>query len=257
MTAVAGMLPAQDDPEVGAFSRSYLNPPELQFSCVGVSDPTEEKYAEQLTKGDPAKRLAAARVIWRGHSRRYAADVLKFLAGPPPGGEAYRALQREVEASLRPQAISQELREGDYLWGTWLAFLRPHPDLVPALLDGLKRKPDQLPETTLALGNSRDLRAYEPLLELLNSKEYRTAGDAAQALGYLGFPEVEPKLIDALSRDNGWLQVHASLALAKVGTRRAIPALERLANDNRFTGALDVRGCAQRALEEITKRDRR
>ena len=47
------------------------------------------------------------------------------------------------------------------------------------------------------------------LLERLESEDYRTAGDAAKALGYLGFPEVEPKLIAALAPDNGWRQVNA------------------------------------------------
>src|SRR5262249_5518198 len=88
------------------FSRSYLNPPELQYGCVGTSDKDEEQYAERLRDGDSAARLEAARLrdgdsaarleaaraLWKGHSRRYAADVVKYLAGPPPGGESFRAL---------------------------------------------------------------------------------------------------------------------------------------------------------------------
>ena len=83
------------------------------------------------------------------------------------------------------------MTEGDYLWGTWLAFLRPHEQVVPTLLAALKDKPDRtLPagrkgkseffsETMLALGNSGDARALKPLLELLKSDDYRIAGDAA------------------------------------------------------------------------------
>ena len=165
-------------------------------------------------------------------------------------------LQREVDASVRPEAILRELREGDYLWGTWLAFLRPHKDFVPALLAGLKDKPKVLPETMLALGDSGDPRAIEPLLALLGSEDYRTAGDAAQALGYLGVPEAEPKLIVALAEDNPWRQVNVCGALAKMGTRRALPALESLAKDNRYTGALNVRGMAEYAVKKIKMRDK-
>src|SRR5262249_32739670 len=157
----------------------------------------------------------AARELWAGHSRRQATNVLKYLAGPPPGGEGFRKLQREVEAALQPQAVLRELKEGDYLWGTWLAFLRPNEQLVPTLLGGLKDKPvrglllggkgksEFFPETILALGNSGDARALEPLVELLRSDDYQIAGDAAKALGYLGNAEVEPKLIEALAWDNG------------------------------------------------------
>src|SRR2546428_6705352 len=136
-----------DDVALGAFS--WLDPPQLQFSCATTGSSDEQRYAERLadTEAELADRLAAARALWRGRSRRHASDVLKFLAGPPPGGEAYRAFQREVETSIQPQAILRELREGDYLWGTWLPFLRPHKDLVGTLLAGLKDKPKWLPET--------------------------------------------------------------------------------------------------------------
>ncbi len=152
----------------GVFSQPALCPPELQFSCFGMGNAAEKGYAARLNEADadPADRLAAARALWRGRSRRHASDVLKFVAGPPPGGAIYRAFQREVEASLQPRAVLRELQEGDYLWGTWLAFLRPHADLVPALLAGLKGGPKSpprpIPETMLALGNSGDPRALNP-----------------------------------------------------------------------------------------------
>ena len=113
-----------------------------------------------------------------------------------------------------------------------------------------------LPESMLALGNSGDPRALEPLLELLKSKDYRTAGDAAQALGYLGGKDVEEKLIEALKEDNGWRQVNACGALAKLGSRGALPALEKLANSDRYTGALNIKGMAKTAVERIKKREK-
>jgi len=257
---IAVQLPAPDAPPgdvpPGAFSKSYLTPEELQFSDASIGDSAEDEYAKQLADAEPADRLAAARGLWRGRSRRYAADVVKFLVGPPPGGEPYRAFQREVEAALRPEAILRELREGDYLWGTWLAFLRPQKELVPTLLAGLASKPKMLPGTILALGNSGDPRALGPLLELLKSKD-RTAGDAAQALGYLGNPDAELKLIEALAEDNSWRQVKACGALARMGTSRALPALEKLAKDDRYTGALNIKGMAEHAVASIKKREKR
>lgn len=257
----------QAEKERPRFSQRYLNPPKLQFSCAGISDPEGDKLAEVVTKGDPPQQLAAARELWRGHSRRQASHVLQYLAGPPPGGEGFRQLQREADAALKPQAVLRELKEGDYLWGTWLAFLRPHEELVPTLLAGLKDKPprqigargkgksEYFAETTLALGNSGDARALGPLLELLKGDDYRVAGDAANALGYLGSVESEASLIAALAADNGWRQVKACGALAKFGSREALPALEKLAKDNRPTGSLNVRGMAEHAIEQITKRE--
>lgn len=248
---------AVPDPDPGAFSQSYLNPPELQFSCSGLIERKEEQLAELLEKGDPAERLAAARALWKGRSRRKATGVLKYLAGSPPGGEGFRAFQREVDAALRPEAILRELQKGDYLWGTWLAFLRPHKDLVPALLKGLKDKPEERSETMLALGNSGDPRALEPLVELLKSKDSPTIGFAAQALGYLGAAEAEPKLIELLGAEGVWVQARACNTLGKLGSRKALPALEKLAKDDRFTGAIDVKGAAAEAIRAIEKREKR
>ena len=259
----------QAERERPQFSRQYLNPPELQFGCFGTSESKEKNLAELLAKGEPHRQLAAAKELWEGHSRRQAANVIKYLAGPPPGGDGYRKLQREIDAALKPKAILHELKEGDYLWGTWLAFLRPHEDSVPTLLAGLKDKPPRDPgapekgkskffsETMLALGNSGDVRAREPLLELLKSDDYRLAGDAANALGYLGDAGVEPQLIAALAEDNNWRQVKACGALAKFGSRKALPALEKLAKDDRYTGALNVKGMAEDAIERIKQRDKR
>jgi hypothetical protein len=248
--------PTVTDTKPGAFSQSYLKPPELQFSCWVTIDDTEKQLAKILAGGEPDEQLAAARALWTGRSRRHAADVLKYLAGPPPGGEGYRALQKEVDAALRPEAVLRELQKGDYLWGTWLAFLRPHADLVPVLLKGLKDRPKELPETTLALGNSGDPRALEPLLGLLQSKDEETAGFAGQALGYLGSAGAEPKLIESLDKDT-WQQVMACGALAKMGSRKALPALEKLAKNDEYTGALNVKGAAARALTAIEKRAKR
>lgn len=254
-TLLVGAEQTRQDSTSAAFSSSL--PQELQFSDgIGLAA-EEEALASTLAGGDPASRVAAARELWHGHSRRHARAVLKFVLGEPPKEETFAALKQDVQNGLQPQAILHELRDGDYWWGAWLAFVRPHKDLVPELMAGLKGKPASLPETILALGKSGDPRALKPLLSLLKCDDYRTTGDAAQALGYLGAPEAEPKLVEALSRDWPWLQVKACGALAEIGTRRAIPALERLAKDDRYTGVLNVRGMAKHAIESIGKREKR
>lgn len=238
-----------------SYRRFRSDPPELRFSCAVVLDGREETHAQALLNGDSTARLAAARALWRGHSRKYASGVMKYVAELPPGGEQHRTFRQEVEAAFEPQAILRELSDGDYAWGAWLAFLRPHRDVVPVLVRRLDDKPDMLPETMLALGKSGDQRALRPLLGLLGSVDYRTAGDAAKALRYFSGRDVEQKLIEALGANNGWLQVNACQSLAKMGTPRAIAALTKLAEDDRYTGALNVKGMAQDAIEKIEKRE--
>jgi hypothetical protein len=233
----------------------YTNcvPDEFHFGfwhTVTAAEDVERWHASRLADGN----VAAAGALWRGHSRRHAAEVLKFLDKPAPGGDEFSALKREVEAALRPAAILAELKEGDYKWGAWLAHLRPHSDLVPTLLTALKDRSDDLPETLLALGSSRDPRVLDPVLAHLNGNDYRAAGDAALALGYFGGPKVELALINALAHDNGWRQVRACGALARIGTPKALPALEKLANYSGYTGALNITGMARVAVVQIERR---
>jgi hypothetical protein len=230
----------------------------LQLSDYGTREPAEEDCGKALIGQRPIPRLIAAKALWYGHSRRYAADVIKFLDEPPAEKvESFGAFKRTVEDSLRPDAILRELKDGDYKWGAWLAFLRPHADLVPHLLKSLEEKEDDVPETALALGKSRDDRALAPLVELMKSDDYLGAASAARALGYFGGPKVEQPLIDALAGDTPRDVLRKAFvceALGKVGTRAAIPPLEKLAADKAFTGVIDLRGTATRALEQIRSR---
>jgi HEAT repeat protein len=254
--AKPGPAAAKPERKLGRFSKPGMNlPMELRFGDFGFSSDDENEYKKALAEGDTHEKLAAARVLWEGHSRRQASNVLKFLADPPPGGDDFRKLQRDVESSLQPKAVLHELKEGDYLWGCWLAFLRPHNDYVPALLTGLKDHPDMLAETALALGNSGDPRAKDPLVELLRSKDDEFASIAARALGYLGIAEAE--LIEALTRKNNWIKANACCALEQTGSSKAIPALEKLAKDDRPTGAVALQYAAQTAIESIKKREKK
>jgi hypothetical protein len=261
----------------------FSTPPELQFSCAIMLDGHEGAWAKLLASSRDDLRPIAARILWERHSRRYAHEVMETVSGSRlPAWQGVRSL---VESDLRPENILRELDKGDFAWGAWLAGLRPHPSLVPGLLKRLESPgkraespapegaEDRLPfgltrssmvayegrkhrvEAILALGKSGDRRAIEPLLSLLSIDDYELPGRAAQALGYFRAASAEQALIDALSRDNGWLRVKACGALAKIGTRRAVPALQMLADDPSYTGALNVRGMARHAITEILKRD--
>jgi hypothetical protein len=243
--------------EEGAFS-TFIggNPPELQFSDAMGLDPYEEAWGDLVQKGDLEVQVFAARVLWQKHSRRYSRDTLKVLTGEAAKTREGENLRQIIENSFKAENIRRELQNGDYKWGTWLASLRPHASLVPMLLENLKKNQEPLPETIFALGQSRDKRAYEPLTHLLNADDYVTKGFAAAALGHFGNPDAEPLLIQALSSSHYWVRVKACRALSMIGTRRAVPALERLAKDDRFTGVSNVQGMAQYALDSIKEREK-
>jgi hypothetical protein len=236
-----------------SFSQVGRLPGELQYSCAAISDPREERLASELRAEGTAKQAVAVRLLWRGHSRHNAEKVLSVVANA-----SFRQTQidlcREIEASIEPAAVLRELQLGDYRWATWLAGLKPHSDFVTPLLSGISQRPDCLPDTIVALGKSRDPRALEPLLTLLRGEDTVTAGFAAHALGDLRRHEAGTALLEALRSGDGWIKVNACSALGKLGTTRAIPELEHIAADERYTGALDIRGSARRALAAIRER---
>lgn len=254
--AKPGPAAAKPERKLGRFSKQGWDPPEeLRFSDFGIFSEDYDEYEKALAKGETHEQIAAARVLWEGHSRLHATSVLKFLAGSPLGGDDFRKLQRDVEASLQLQAILHELKEGDYLWGCWLAFLRPHKDLVPTLVAGLKNQPDMLAETVLALGNSGDPKAKPPLVELLKSKDIDHATYAASALGYLGGAETE--LLEVLVRKDDRFRVFVCSSLGRTGSQKALPALEKLAKEDKVYGAFNVKRIAEEAIESIKKREKK
>lgn len=241
-----------------AWKYSANVPASLRFSCAASSDGDEDARYAELTRQDARaeQRLAAAIALWRGHSRPHASDVLHYLAEEPPGGAAHRAFVREVEAEFRPERLASALRDGDYAWAAWLAFLRPDAACVPDLLDGLARHPEHRVATLFALGNSGDERALDPLLAALGDADAAIAGAAACGLGFHGDASAEPALIDALDRDSSWVRTHAARALGKIGGAAARGALERFVERDLSGGALSLREVAERALEDIRARGR-
>src|SRR4051812_18159466 len=83
-------------------------PDEFRSGCWHTPTDLDDvlaQYGRRLANGD----VAAARALWQGQSRRHAADVLRFVAGPAPAGNDFGDLRREVEAAVRPAAILKEL----------------------------------------------------------------------------------------------------------------------------------------------------
>lgn len=242
-------------PAASAQSRVRSEPRQLRYSGGGASNSEEERLAEQLTSGAPSQRVSAADALWRGHSLKYAEDVLQFLANGNLEDKQFQELQTYVRTSLQPKDILWQMKKGDYRWGAWLSFLQPHRDLVPTLIETHKSELDYTPETVLALGKSRDARARDLLIGLLTEKHYRKPGDAAQALGLLGDATVEPALLEVLSTESVWVKVRVCRALGIVGSDRAIKSLKRIVEDKTVAGGeLNVARIAQEAIENISKR---
>jgi hypothetical protein len=246
-------------------SREHIflrKPEELCFSCLRTWNDKEWHFGELLQSGSDDERCEAAWQLWHAHSRYYAADVLDYLPSAPLNWRVV-LLRLYVEHSLSSKSVLKELESGDYLWGVWLAGLRPAPEYVPLLLTALEsKKEDDLQATISALGKSHDERAFGPLLKILQSKSKESAdqinaGFAAQALGHLGRLEAEAPLIAFIERGNGPFPVmHACDALAKIGSRNALPCLENLVETGRLDGgAINLGGCAQRAIQVIVARE--
>lgn len=217
------------------------------------SNEVEGRLAQFLLHGSsPVIKLDAAAALWRGHSRYHAALVLRSL---PQLAEADPNFAIQVEDDLWPGSIEREIREGDSAWGIWLVSLRPHADLVPILIECLKDKPQHRPGIIHALGKSRDERAFGPLLHTLVYDTNEHGGFAALALGQLGRPEAEALLLQALYRNDSWLEITACRALAIIGTSNALDHLNELSDPDCPYGTADVRFYAQRAIKEIEARE--
>jgi HEAT repeat protein len=229
-------------------------PQELVLESATESKGFGSKCFDALLRGgrDEDLRLVAARMLWLARSRQYAKDVVDFAERLAPTSDAARELKTLVTVDVAPQTIAANLAEKmDLNWWAWLAAIRPHPSLVPALVQ-LAQDKDQLPEVLYALGQSKDSRTLPPLLNVLSESENRTARRiAANAIGEIGDSTAEPGLLKALQREDSLTRSAACDALAKVGTVRSLPALHRLFTDKSDADGFNVAGTARRAVEAI------
>lgn len=233
---------------------SSLVPRELEFGCGGCGYGDEVFLAEKLETGSRDEQWRAARALWRSHSRRRTAKVLEMIADCECPTPEYAEFRRECDEDLEPTSILTELRTGDYKWGTWLATLRPNPALVPELLIGLQSKPDDLHATMLALGHSRDPRALQPLLQILQQPDEVNAGFAASALGHLGMREAEVPILKLLPQSNE-SRGRLVIALGEIGTRQSLPVFEEITASPSYAEIPRLQVIIQRIIERIKARD--
>ena len=228
-------------------------PSELRYSCCVFVDGEEEALAVLLTDRHEDFRVAAAECLWKTRSRRHAREVLAFVDGLHAQSDAAKQLKEKVETDLQTLRKPGPRLDDNPAWWAWLAALRPNPAMLPTLEELALRKPP-VPEAIYALGQSKDDRALEPLLKVLSTGDDQVGGYAAEALGELGNPDAEPDLARALQRKGQFLKAKACKALGKIGTERALPELSRLAANKGYQGAINVTGCAKRAIAEIEGR---
>lgn len=97
-----------------------------------------------------------------------------------------------------------------------------------------------------ALGNIRDAKAVETLIEALNDKNKNVRKGATRALGKIGQPAVEP-LIEVLNDKNKDVREGATRALGNIGDTKAVePLIKALEEGDSF-----VRQQAAEALGKI------
>lgn len=201
---------------------------------------------------------------------RYFAYLIKTLADPDASARARAA--RILGENREPQAI-----------GALTAVLMDDPDMnvrqhaaaalgrigaVEPLLEALHTPNARVRQlVTQALGQLGDPRAVKPLIVALRDSSHDVRDQAAFALNKMGPVAVEP-LIAALRHPDAIVRWSAARILGSVGDRRALPELERLAQEDNtpvvtkgHTGEFKstrplntVAKAAQQAAEKIRER---
>ncbi len=132
---------------------------------------------------------------------------------------------------------------------------RPQPDVEGAI--GLLQSPDVQVRQMVAylLGQTRDPRAIEPLIDALQDEHIGVRGAAANALGTIGDQSAVPYLKPLLKHPNPQLVVWAAFALTRLGHDRfnlLVQALKNLEVDVRRSAVLAMQQLGdKRAIEPL------
>jgi hypothetical protein len=219
----------------------------------------EENLAKLLACGDRDLGIMAAKHLWEGHSRRHAGKVIAFATALTPDSDLARDLKSTIESDLAPESILAGLRrprDVDIVWWAWLAAMRPDPLLMPALAQ-LADEREPLAEATYALRLAKESLPLSDWLAVLARCEHKRGRCiAADVIRQSGDSTTEPQLVEALRREDSLTRSAVCDALAKVGTRRSLPALRRLLNDPGDRDGFNVKGAALKAIEAIEWRSR-
>ncbi|MEX2704697.1 MAG: HEAT repeat domain-containing protein [Candidatus Freyrarchaeum guaymaensis] len=120
---------------------------------------------------------------------------------------------------------------------------------VESLISALKNSEDwgDRVEAAWTLGETKDRRAVEPLIQALGDEHWRVRWRAAWALGEIGDERAVEPLIRALEDKDSRVRESAARALGEIGDKRATEPLIRALGDEDD----DLREEAARALGEI------
>jgi len=103
-----------------------------------------------------------------------------------------------------------------------------------------------------ALGNIGDSRAVEPLIGVLKDEYGYIQSRIVEALGRIGDKRAVEPLIEALADPNWWIRKCAAEALGRIGDKRAVePLIEALNDKGWWYRGLSIRLAAVEALAEI------
>jgi len=112
---------------------------------------------------------------------------------------------------------------------------RLDPRFVPDLIGVFQSARDDDPRVrrylALSLGELRDARALEPLVQALRDADVQTAAYAAWALGRLGDARAAPALVPLLEHEDPALRKVAAYALGPLDDPASLPALRGLLHD--------------------------
>ncbi len=131
----------------------------------------------------------------------------------------------------------------------------PHDEAAQILLPLLKDKSAYVrEETAYALGKTGSKLAADSLILLLQKdKSDEVRGACAYALGLIADEKAFDSLVKALNKKNDFIQRSAARSLGQIGDKRAIPFLEKIANDAKRHD--DVKREASDSLKNLTTAD--
>jgi HEAT repeat protein len=177
-----------------------------------------------------------------------------------PDSDGAKKLKVLIETNLAAKRILSELRkpvDKNTEWWAWLAAMRPHPMLVPALIQLAQDRKCPTMKVVFALGQSRDSRVVPTLLRILAaSEDDEDCCAAADALAKIGDSAGESGLIKALEHGEWRVRVAACDALAKIGSVRSLPALRKHVTEQDYPMHPNTVEATRKAIKAIEERAR-
>ena len=240
---IAGLLVVIFFAPIAGSSLSAISPsqtkPEQQSSNEIEAEVTH--WSALLKSGDQEERRDA--VMRLSHIKGDAATsaLLPALSDPSPlvRAAAVAALGERADSSVA-SALAARLssdknvfvrKTAAYALGKFSGTERT-ASLIAALRD---KEPEVRGAAAVSLGDHADAAAIGPLTAALADKNAFVRAQAARALGVNGRAATQevPALIALLASDtDGEVRRQAAIAIASIGDRSALPALERAARDS-------------------------